>query len=57
MRWNPVAPLIQAYQWAITGTTTMPMADLGAGMVTCFIALFGGLAIFAVRQRTVADDL
>ena len=57
MRWNPVASLVEAFQWAMSGRTVMPLADLAIGLGSCVAIVLIGLMSFSVGQRAVADVL
>ena len=57
MRWNPIASLVEAFQWALSGRTAMPLQDLAIGLGSCAAIVLLGLMAFSVGQRAVADVL
>ena len=52
---NPMAGVIEAFRWSLTGREQPPTLLLGASTLVTFIILFGGVTYFQRMEGTIAD--
>jgi len=52
---NPMAPVVEIFRYAFTGTGSLPVLEYGISLGLTFVVLFFGLALFHRAERDFID--